>query len=359
MKYMARARELLETPAILVALVAAVTLVGLNGTFTLRSAVAGSLISMLMVTALSIFSGTSGVFSFGHVAFMAIGAYATGLLASSEATKAVQLSNLPGWLASAQLTPILALLMAALVTGVFGLAVGIVVLRLSGLSAGLATLALLMISRVLLQKWDTYTHGTRGLIIDGGAPSLVELAVWAVVGVALAWLFRRSRVGMQLAASREDETAARAAGVSVYRERVLAFAASAFVAGIAGGLFALYFQSINPDSFFLTTTLTVIAMLVVGGSASVSGAVVGTILLATVLEVLRQIEDSVERPGISEAGMSLALLLVLFLRPSGLTGGNELRVRGFVARWRGKRPGGPTAEVETASIQADQPEATT
>jgi branched-chain amino acid transport system permease protein len=360
MNVTARGFGLVETPVILVVLVATVVLVALNGSFTVQSAAAGALISMLMVTALNIFIGTSGVFSFGHVAFMAMGAYSTGILASSEAAKSLQLPALPAWLASIELNQAAAVLVSALAVGVFGLMAGTLLLRLSGLAAGSATLSLLIITRGVLQNWDKYTNGTRGLIVDVNSPSMPQLGLWAIGGILIALVFRGSAVGMRLAASREDETAARAAGINVYRERVIAFTLSAFVAALSGGLYALYFQSFNPNNFFLTATLTTIAMLVVGGSGSVSGAILGTIFLATVLELLRDFEDAVGRPGISDLGLSLALLVTLLFRPSGMTGGNELRVSraasAVLARWgAGSSPGGPGAVTGPVADREAQP----
>lgn len=314
------------TPAILITLTGFLTLLASQGSFTIRSALAAALISMVMVISLSVFTGLSGVFSFGHVAFMAIGAYGTGLLTSSSMSKEIQLQNIPSWLTSTQLNPIAAVLCSAALAASLALVVGFALMRLNGLSAALATLALLMVVRVVLQNWNAYTNGTSGLLVDGGSPSIAMLFAWVAAMIVVAWMLRRSKLGLRLMASREDEAAAQAVGISVYWERVLAFAASAFIAAVSGGIFALYFQSISPDSFFLSTTLTVIAMLVVGGATSLSGAVVGTWVMAMLLELLRQFEDAVARPGISEAGFSLALLVILWLRPSGITGGREFQL---------------------------------
>ena len=317
-----------STPVLLIVLLGAIVLLTSLGTLTIRSAASTALITMIVVVALSIFSGNSGVFSFGHVAFMAVGAYVTTLTASSEIYKGIQLKELPEWLATMQLDPTLALLGAGAVAGVFAFLVALPLMRLNGLAASLATISLLIIIRVILQNWDRYTRGTRGLIVDVEPPSSSTLFLWTAAAIVVAWLFRRSRIGLRLIASREDEVAARATGIRVYPERIIAFTLSGFVAGVAGGLFALHYQSISPNSFYLVLTFMVVAMLVIGGVESLSGAVIGTIALSTVLEILRQVEEGISRPGISDFGLALALLAMLILRPAGLTGGRELRLPG-------------------------------
>ena len=152
-------------------------------------------------------------------------------------------------------------------------------------------------------------------------------------------------------ASREDEYAARAIGIAIVPERAVAFIVSAVrSAASPAPSTASCAGSFGPDAFFLTTTFTVVAMLVVGGRFSLSGAVVGAIFLATVTEGLRRIELGVDvafihipgRPGLQEVGLALALLLTLLLRPRGLTGGAEISVfglRGLKARLlRRRRP---------------------
>ncbi len=147
----------------------------------------------------------------------------------------------------------------------------------------------------------------------------------------VAVVFRQSALGRRLAASREDEPSARSLGIRVWSERGVAWVLSAFVVGIGGGLFVLYFGNINPDSFYITITFTVLAMLVVGGLTSVSGAVVGVTVVTAILEVLRHLErgGSVgpwtppSRPGMSELGLAVALVVILVLRPEGLVP-NEL-----------------------------------
>ncbi|SFL72984.1 branched-chain amino acid ABC transporter permease [Geodermatophilus ruber] len=318
--------------AVLCALVALATLLGTLGGPRLDRATGIALIMLIVVVGLKIFVGDSGIFSFGHVAFMGVGAYTTAIVMMAPAQRAFQLPELPGFLADLELSAFEAALLSGVVAAVFALLVSLPLMRLSGLTASLATVALLITCHSVLQNADRFTRGSGGLILIVEPPALLTLLVCACVTIVAALAFRQSRIGLRLAASREDEVAARAIGVRVWWERGIAFVVSAFVLGVAGSLFVRYVGSINPDSFFLSLTFTAIAMLVVGGLTSVSGAVIGTIVVSVALEVLRVIESGVtiggleipSRSGLASVGLALVLLGVLLLRPAGITGGREL-----------------------------------
>ena len=150
---------------------------------------------------------------------------------------------------------------------------------------------------------------------------------------SLAWIFKRSAVGLRLIASREDPVAAVASGSGSAASGAIALVVSAFISGVAGGLFALHFANISPLNFYLSITFTLVAMLVVGGAESLSGAVVGVLVVTTLLQAFRQIEDGIDvgpmhlpvAAGLADFGLALGLLAILILRPRGITGGRELR----------------------------------
>jgi branched-chain amino acid transport system permease protein len=341
----ARTAKLAVLAVVLCGIVALSTMLGTLSGPRLDRATGTALIMLLVVVGLKIFIGDAGVFSFGHIAFMGIGAYTTAIVTMSPGQRSFQLPDLPGSLATLQLSGIEAALLSGVVAAVVASIVGIPMLRLSGLTASLATVAVLIVFRSLFQNVEMFTRGSSGLIIDAATPSIVTLLLWACFAILVALVFRQSRIGLRLAASREDEIAARALGVRVWSERGIAFALSAFVVGVAGSLFAQYFGSINPDSFFITLTFTTIAMLVVGGLTSVSGAVVGTLVISVALELLRTVERGVSiggwevpsRSGLSEVGLALVLLVVLLTRPSGLTSGRELDPVSWLRRLGPKR----------------------
>ena len=147
-----------------------------------------------------------------------------------------------------------------------------------------------------------------------------------------AFIYSRSRFGLALRASREDEVAAKAAGVNVTSERVISFTISAFFVGMAGGLYGHFLGLLTVDTFYLPMTFITLSMLVVGGMQSLSGAVVGTIVLSFVIELLRKAEKgfsvgetSLSLPASSaEVGLGVILLLILIFRPAGLTRNAEI-----------------------------------
>jgi branched-chain amino acid transport system permease protein len=297
-----------------------------------------AIIDLILVVGLYTFVGISGVFSFGHAAFMAIGAYAGAILVMSPETKTFVLPDLPSFLADAQLAPMPASLAGGGVAAAVALALAVPLVRLSGLIAGLATFAILIIINVVTRNWQQLTHGTAGI---SGIPTTTTIWValaWALAAMIVAWVFQRSRFGLRLRASREDEGAAHAIGVRVARERGIAFVLSAFFVGVGGALYGMFIGSFTPDAFFLNVTFLIAAMLIVGGMTSLSGAVVGTIVISTLAEVLRRIEGGVDlgifrlsaHPGLREVGLALAMLAILILRPAGLTGGRELSWRPIV-----------------------------
>lgn len=367
-KKLSTAGSLLALPAALCGIVIVATLFGISFGPRLERATGTGLIILVLVIGLKVFIGDSGVFSFGQVAFMGVGAYTTAITTMSPLQKKFQLPNLPHQLAVLQLSGWQAALLSGAVATLVSIAVSIPLLRLSGLVASLATVAVLIAFHAVFQNWDTYTRGNSGIILDAPTPNVAVLLGWACAAVIAAVIFRRSPLGLRLAASREDEVAARSIGIRVWWERGVAYAVSSFIVGIAGSLFAQYFGSLSPESFYLTLTFTGIAMLVVGGLTSVSGAVVGTLTISIVLELLRAVERGVHigswlvpsRPGLTEVGLALLLLLVLLLRPAGLTGGQELRMPGMGRkrlaswRWLHRTPGSTGAGAEAVPLPGDR-----
>jgi branched-chain amino acid transport system permease protein len=325
----------------LVAIIVVAALIG--GTFSPSGQldVTTGLVEMCMVVGLYAFIGVTGVSSFGHIGFVAVGAYVSGVLAVPLAQKELFYSELPGFLASAQLSPLVAILVggvgAALVGAVLAPASG----RLSGLSAALATFAMLVIVHVIARNYEPLTRGTKGMIGVPQETTLWRAAVWAIIFVAVVQLFQSSRVGLQLRAAREDDVAASSVGVRVGTLRGGALILSAFLVGIAGGVYGQMLGSFNPDVFYLDLTFLTLAMLVVGGITTLSGAVIGSLVVTFMLQGLRHVEASVGRPGLTEVCFALVTILILVMRPSGLTGGRELSLpRRLRPRPRGEAIGG-------------------
>src|SRR6185369_5770605 len=290
-----------------------------------------SLIDLLVVVGLYIFIGNSGVVSFGHIAFMAIGGYASAILTMTAQKKHVLL-QLPGFLEHLQLPSLPAAVLAAGFAAFIAWLIGMAFIRLRGIALPMATFAMLMIVHVVAQNWNEVTGGRRALV---GLPQFVGLwtaLLGAVVALAAAAFYQQWRRGLLLRCSRENEVAAEASGIDIARERLLAFVVSAFFVALGGVLFAHFLGTITANSFYLDLTFVTLAMLVVGGMRSLTGAFVGTAVVTVVSEVFRSIERGVDLggftlsapPGLQEIGLALILLLILIFRRDGLVGDFEI-----------------------------------
>jgi branched-chain amino acid transport system permease protein len=156
--------------------------------------------------------------------------------------------------------------------------------------------------------------------------------IWALIAIAAGFVFQSTGLGLRLRGSREDDVAARSLGVGVRTERRMAWVVHGAIMGIGGALYAQYLGSFNASFFYLALTFTTLAMLVVGGMTSLSGAVVGSLTISFVAEFLHRIEQGADvgplhipaRPGLREVGLAVIMLAILILRPRGLTNGREL-----------------------------------
>ena len=289
-----------------------------------------ALVAVSIVVALYVFVGNSGVLSFGHISFVAAGAWAAGVLSVPEAEKPATMPYLFGFLNDATVGNVPSLLVAAAVGGVFAFVAGLPLMRLSGLAAGIATFAVLEITNNVLRYYEKIGPGLNTFSSVPETTDLRQAAIGALAVIAAAFLYQQSRFGRQLRATREDPAAARAVGVSIYRQRLAAFALSGFLAGLAGGLY-VHFLPINADAVYLDLTFVTLAMLVIGGATSLWGAVVGALAVSALDSVLANAENGLDVLGRTlevPAGtrivvVSALMALVLIVRPSGLTGGRE------------------------------------
>lgn len=290
------------------------------------------MVRIVAVVALYIFVGNSGILSFGHVAFMSVGAYASAWQTCCPAMKPFTMPGLPDFLRSATYPVLPALLASGLLTAAFAFIAGLVIMRLTGVAASIATFAMLFIVYVVYANWDSVTMGVSSII---GLPMYVSVEVafaWACITVLSAYAFQISRFGLALRAAREDEVAARACGIRIYWQRVLAFTLSGFFMGIAGVLYGHYLGTIGVDTFFLELTFILLAMLIVGGMHSLSGAVAGVVVISAVIEILRTMQSGVQvgewqfalPNGVLQIVLATLMLLILVFRPNGLSDGREI-----------------------------------
>jgi branched-chain amino acid transport system permease protein len=311
-------------------LIVATALLGLEVSSYLQAYFLDTLVKVAIVVALYVFIGNSGVLSFGHVSFVALGAWTAGVLTVPASQKQLTMPSLAHFLATTNVGNVASIALAAAVGGAAALAVGLPLMRLSGLAAGIATFAVLEITNNVLTYDQSLGPGLDGFSAVPSTTGMWQATAGALVCVAVAYAYQRSRFGRMLRATREDPPAAAAAGISVHRQRLLAFALSGVLAGLAGGLY-VHLHPLGPAGVYLDLTFITLAMLVIGGSGSLLGAVVGALAISGLDSFLAAAVNGVDvfgweltlPNGTAEIAIGTLMAVVLILRPQGLTGGRE------------------------------------
>lgn len=282
-----------------------------------------SLIFVIFASSWNLLTGFSGQLNLGHSAFFGIGAYTSAILA-------IKLG----------VTPWVGLFLGGLLAGGAGFLLGIPALRLSGPYLAITTIGFAEILRLVAMNWVSMTRGSLGLY---GIPALPgfwgirfthELSFYYVALAAVAWAlfcFRRlthSEFGLSLQAMREDEPGAQSIGIDTNRYKLTVFTISAFFGGFAGALFAHYQRLISPDLLSLAETFQALTMTMIGGLGTLSGPVIGAVLLTFLSEGLRFVEDAVKMDVRLIIYGGLLIVTILFMR-----GG----IVGIWDRWRDRR----------------------
>ena len=293
-----------------------------------------ALVAVAIVVSIYVFVGNSGVLSFGQISFVAVGAFAAGVMTVPLESKTGVLPDLFPILRDHTVGNVASLVLAAAAGGVLALAVGLPLMRLSGLAAGIATFAVLEITHNLLREWTRIGPGATTLSLVPETTGALQATIGALLVVAVAFGYQRSRLGRMLRATREDPAVAQAVGISVHRQRLWAFTLSGALAGFAGGLYVHMLGSITTEQVYLELTFITLAMLVVGGLTSLWGAVVGALAVSGLDSILGNAESGVDvglridlPTGSRLVVVGALMALVLILRPSGLTGGREVTLR--------------------------------
>jgi branched-chain amino acid transport system permease protein len=293
-------------------------------------------INIILVSSLGLSNGFTGVFSLGHVGFMALGAYSSGILTLEVSKKLAYLPDLPSFLAGYNLPFLPATILAGLLCAVVAFLIGIPLMRLSGNYVSVATLGFLVIINNVLINAETLTRGARTFT---GIPDFTTLAwvvAWMVVTLVVLSRIAYSPFGRAMRATREDGIAAQGVGIQVLPTRLIAFTIGAFFAGIGGALYAHYLVSFSPATFYIAMMVTQLTMLVLGGQASLTGATLGVVIVTILSELLRNLERGfdlgfVKLPavfGASQIALGLIFILIMVFRPQGLFGDHEIK---FVA----------------------------
>ena len=291
-------------------------------------------VNIILALSLNLIYGFTGMFSLGHAGFMAIGAYTCSILILSPEQKQMLfiLQDAYGWVESAHAPFFLAVLAGGLAAAAAGFLIGIPLLRLGDDYLGIATLGFAEIIRVLANNLPRLTNGALGF---KGIPDYANLwwnFGWCLLTLLFIIRIVNSNFGNVLKAVRDDETAARAMGIDVFRTKLFSFSLGAFFAGIGGALLASLLTTIDPKMFLFILTFNILMIVVTGGLGSLSGTVMAGIGITFLLEWLRFVENPISIgafqidgiPGMRMVVFSLILLFVILYRREGIMGMREL-----------------------------------
>jgi len=280
------------------------------GTFWINMVIM-ALIFSLVVFSINLLTGLTGLLSFGQAGFVGIGAYTLGVLAKLG------------------VHPLLAGLAGVALSMLCGLLLGLPAARLKGHYLAIGTLGFGILIFQLLTNSVEITRGPMGLIgiptggIDRQTWYLAMLAICLAALAALTYIDRTSVAGVVLKMVRHDETAAKASGINTFAVKLIAFTASAGVAGLAGALLAAYVRFLTPDLFNEQESFRYMMMAVVGGIASPVGGLIACVVLTMVPEGLRVLGEDNLRLLV----YGTMVLFVLWFLPSGIGGLVERRRR--------------------------------
>lgn len=279
-----------------------------------------TIITIIVALGLNFLMGVTGLVSLGHAAFFAIGAYTAGFLANQ-------------WNFSVLLT----LPAAACVAAIAGFVVGLPALRLKGHYLILATLAFQFVTDFSILRLEPITGGANGLAVPAANIAGIEfqsdlrfyfLALFVAIMLSFGMAnLMRSKIGRAAVAIRESDVAAEAVGVNLARYKTMSFAVSAAYAGIAGCLYAHYLGYIGPDHFTVMLSIEYVVMVVVGGSGSILGAILGAAFITLLPEILREFEGALLAiypnfifPDLRVLVVGASIILFLLFEPKGLAG---------------------------------------
>ena len=275
--------------------------------------------TIIVVTSLNLLVGVMGEFSLGHAGFMSVGAYASAVLTNAIADKGI-----PTFILF-----LLAILTGGIAAAITGVLVGIPTLKLRGDYLAIVTVAFAEIIRVAFTNFE----------ITGGGRTMSGIAklsnfywvFWVmVICVTIMYMFIRSRFGRTVKAIREDYIAASASGVNVTFYKVLTFTVSAFFAGIGGAIYAHYMTAMIPTSFNFMYSAEFLTEVIIGGTGSMTGSVIGAAFLSALPEMMRAFARY------RMLGYSIVLVLVMIFKPGGIFGTWEFSLSRILGKLTGK-----------------------
>lgn len=307
------------------------------------------IILAVVAVSMNLVTGFTGLFSLGQAGFMAIGAYVTAifLIPTSNIEDVYYISGIspvittfknwlestPAWMQT--LTPYVALIIGGLVASLFAALIGIPVLRLKSDYLAIATLGFSEIMRAVISspQMNTITNGSYGLKKIRGFSSIVQTFAIAAVCILFMVLLIRSTYGRAFKAIREDETAAEAMGINLFKHKELSFIIGSFFSAVSGGMLAMFMRSIDSKTFSVSLTYDILLIVVIGGIGSVTGSVLSALLVTASKEWWLRFFDNplyignfqipLFRTGFRMVIFSIILLIVVLFYQRGIMGKNE------------------------------------
>ena len=288
-------------------------------------------ISIILAVSLNLITGYTGQFSIGHAGFMAVGAYSSVFMTVyySEGLERA-LTSLVGATVAQTLVFLVVIIVGALVAALAGLVVGIPSLRLRGDYLAIVTLGFAEIIRIIILNIDRVGGATGfrgrvppwdGRLIIPQWSNFIWIGGFAVITIVVVYNIVHSDIGRALISIREDELAAEAMGINTTRYKVLAFVISSAFAGIAGSLFGHFRQFLHTNDFQFIRSIEIIIMIVLGGMGSISGAILGAIVITILPELLRKLPGDLY--GYRLVIYSALLIAIMLTRPQGVLGAKE------------------------------------
>ena len=291
-------------------------------------------IFIVLAASYNLINGVTGQFSLEPNGFVAIGAYVTALSLLSEDMKyeLFQLEDPSPWVLALNTSLVPALLLSGVIAAIVAVCLAAPVFRVRGDYLAIVTLGFGFIIKVLAINSPEITNGSIGL---NEIPSVINI-YWtggiAIITVLVMLNIVYSKFGRAMKAVRDDEDAASAIGINTFKIKTLAFGTSAFFEGIGGGLLAILLTTISPDLFTFFLTFQLLIIIVLGGLGSMTGAIIGTIIVIGGSEWLRFLDSSMNifgyetdaHPGLRMVVFSVILILVMLFAREGLMGKKEL-----------------------------------
>lgn len=260
-------------------------------------------ITIIGVLGVAVLTGFTGLFSFGHAGFMAIGAYVSAILVKSF--------GIPVWVG---------VIIGTIASVLVGVAIGYPTLRLKGDYFLIATLGFGEVVKLIIENMQNITGGAMGLPDIPGKITLPLMIVLDALAILMVYFFVNSRQGRNCIAIREEETASEVMGINVTKYKILAMGFSCALTGLSGALLAHYMHYLQPVLFSAIKSQELIIMVIMGGMGSISGPVLAAIILTPLPEFLRI--NSAQEWRMVVYG--LIVILIVMFRPSGLFGYREI-----------------------------------